>query len=144
MFKKFGISKDRLVFEGATSRYEHLSAYNRVDIALDTFPYSGGLTTIESLLMGVPVITLPHETFASRHALSHLTTVGLQECVAQTLDDYVCRTVKFARDENRLSELRRNLPGQTRKSSLCNGIQHCSELEKQLISCWEKWCDEHL
>lgn len=143
MFEKFGIARDRLVFEGATGRYEHLSAYNRVDIVLDTFPYSGGLTTIEALLMGVPVITLPHDTFASRHALGHLTTVGLQECVAQTLDDYISCAVALAQDVDRLSVLRRNLPVKARNSSLCDGGSYCKALERQFISCWETWCDTH-
>ncbi len=83
-----------------------LSEYNRIDLALDPLPYNGGLTTCEALWMGVPVLTCPGETFASRHSLSHLSTVGLTETIARTLDEYVELAVTLARDLSRLASLR--------------------------------------
>ena len=78
-------------------RRELLAAYNTIDVALDPFPYSGGLTTCEALWMGVPVVTCPGETFASRHSLSHLSNVGLTETVAEDPSEYVERAVRLAR-----------------------------------------------
>ena len=85
-------------------RPQLLAAYNTIDVALDPFPYSGGVTTCESLWMGVPVVTCPGETFASRHSLSHLSNVGLTETVAQDPRDYVERAVRLAEDLPHLAD----------------------------------------
>ena len=84
LFAGQGIESDRLELLGRATHADLLSEYQRIDLALDPFPYSGGLTTCEALWMGVPVITCPGETFASRHALSHLSNVGFPGTVAPT------------------------------------------------------------
>ena len=66
-----------------SSYADYLATYHQVDLALDPFPFSGSSTTCEALWMGVPVVTCPGETFASRHSLSHLSNVGLTETIAQ-------------------------------------------------------------
>ncbi len=88
-----------------------LAFYNRVDIALDTFPYSGG----------VPVITLAGGTFASRHSLSHLLTIGLLELVANDCNDYVRIAVDQANDTKKLEFLRLGLRDKMAGSPICDG-----------------------
>ena len=63
-----------------------LAAYGEVDVALDPMPYSGGLTTLEALWMGVPVVTLPGRRFCARHSLSHVTVLGYPEWAASDPD----------------------------------------------------------
>ena len=116
-----GVDSQRILCRGKLPHHELLASYNQVDITLDTHPYSGGLTTCESLWMGVPVVTLRGETFASRHSASHLTQVGLRELIAGGEEEYVSIAVDLATDQERLSELRASLRERMRNSPLFDG-----------------------
>ena len=116
-----------------------LAEYNRLDLVLDPFPYSGGITTCEALWMGVPVITLPGKTFAGRHSLSHLSNVGLTETVARDVAEYVELAVRLAHDLPRLAKWRAELRGQVASSPLCDGPRFAANLMKALRSIWQEW-----
>ncbi|MDD2273729.1 MAG: tetratricopeptide repeat protein [Desulfuromonadaceae bacterium] len=113
LFRSFagnGIPAERLIVHGVTStREEHLSRYSLVDIALDTFPYHGTTTTCESIWMGVPVVTLAGKTHVSRVGVSLLHTIGLEDLVAESPDEYIAKAVSLATDRQRLVWLRENL-----------------------------------
>jgi predicted O-linked N-acetylglucosamine transferase (SPINDLY family) len=128
-----GIERHRLILEGPAPHPEFLGRYNAVDLALDTFPYSGGLTTCEALWMGVPVITLPGPTFAGRHAQSHLTNAGLAGLVAATPQQYLDIAARLAADRQRLSGLRRSLRDQVAQSPLCDSQRFARALERALL-----------
>jgi predicted O-linked N-acetylglucosamine transferase (SPINDLY family) len=132
LFAAHGIAAERIELQGFSPRAELLGQYNRVDLALDTFPYSGGLTTCEALWMGVPVVTCPGATFASRHALSHLSNVGLTETIAENLDEYVERAVRLAQDRVGLAELRAGLRQRVARSPLCDGRRFAENLVRVL------------
>ena len=117
-----------------------LAAYNTIDLALDPFPYSGGLTTCEALWMGVPVVTCPGETFASRHSLSHLSNVGLTETVAADAREYVELAVRLAGDLPHLAALRAGLRDRMARSPLCDGERFAGHLSRQLRDVWRQWC----
>jgi predicted O-linked N-acetylglucosamine transferase (SPINDLY family) len=129
---------------GGSAREEHLATYRAIDIALDPFPYSGGLTTLDALWMGVPVVTLPGDTFASRHSLSHLAGVGLQELAARTADQYLALAAGLAEDLGRLADLRAGLRERVARSPLCDGDRLADELLAVLRDAWRAFCSRGL
>ena len=87
--------------------------------------------------MGVSIVTCPHETFASRHSLSHLSRVGLTELVAANLEDYVDLAVSLASDLPRLTRIRSDLRDRMQSSSLCDGPRFATNLGSLLQSIWK-------
>jgi len=128
-FKACGAPDDCLIFEGPVHAQSFLATYGRIDIALDPLSYSGGLTTMEALWMGVPVLTLPGRRFTSRHSASHLSTIGLDDWVCDSREDYVARAFARAVDLAGLSALRANLRPRMQASPLCDGTRMARQLE---------------
>jgi predicted O-linked N-acetylglucosamine transferase (SPINDLY family) len=110
--------------------------HGEVDIVLDPFPYSGGLTTCEALWMGVPVVTMPGESFASRHSASHLHNVGLPDWVAPDVDGYVELAVARAADLPALRRLRAELRPRMQASPLCDAPRFAANFAAAL---WQVW-----
>jgi protein O-GlcNAc transferase len=119
-FGRRGIDCNRVLLEPMTLHYDALDAYNRVDLALDTQPYSGGLTTCESLWMGVPVITFPNNTFAGRHSTSHLTNAGYPQFVAADWSGYVNLALSWSAQPHLLAQIRSQMRDRVRSSPLCD------------------------
>jgi predicted O-linked N-acetylglucosamine transferase (SPINDLY family) len=139
-FTSAGVDPERLDLRGTMRQPDLLAAYNTVDLALDPFPYSGGVTTCEALWMGVPVVTCPGETFASRHSFSHLSNVGLTEFVARDAQDYIDLAVRMAHDLPRLAEIRAGLRERMARSPLCDGPRFAANLTALLRDVWRQWC----
>lgn len=127
-----GIAADRVTFLGGGSRCDFLAGYQAVDLALDTAPYSGGLSTCEALWMGVPVLTCPGRTFASRHSLSHLTNAGFEETIATDPDDLVALAVAWSCDLDRLAQVRSTMRERLLVSPLCNAAAFAADLAERL------------
>jgi len=127
-FARRGIAAERILLEGWSPQRELLAAYGRVDLALDTQPYSGGLTTCEALWMGVPVITFPGATFAGRHATSYLSNTGLTQFVAADWPSYVDLAALWASRRDELAVLRGTLRDRVRRSPLCDARQFADDL----------------
>jgi len=139
-FVAHGIGAGRLILEGPAPRPVYFSAYHRVDIALDPFPYPGGTITAESLWMGVPVLTLMGERFLSRQGVGLLTNAGLTEWIAADAGDYVVRAVSHAGDLQRLAMLRNGLRQQVLASPLFDARRFARHFETALRGMWRKWC----
>jgi len=135
-----GTEPHRLECLGWSPHPEMLAEYRRIDVALDPFPYNGGLTTCEAMWMGVPVVTFPGETFASRHSLSHLSNVGFTETIARSLDHYVDIAVALATDLPRLAALRSEFRAHMAASPLCDGKLFAHHFMRILRGVWRHVC----
>ncbi|MFN9175704.1 MAG: tetratricopeptide repeat protein [Synechocystis sp.] len=135
-----GATAEQLLFEPPTSNLvEFLAAYQRLDISLDTFPYNGGTTTCESLLMGVPVITLRGQHFFSRMSHGFLSHLGLGELSANNETEYVAIAQTLAQDLDHLQRLRNNLRQRLLQSPVCNAQGATQALEKAYRRAWHQY-----
>lgn len=115
-FEQHGVAAERVIFEAV--RGAHMPHYNRIDIALDTFPQTGGTTTCEAAWMGTPTVSLVGPALFERLSYSILMNAGLQDMCVQSIEDYVARATALAGDGARIAELRVNLRAQLKASPL--------------------------
>jgi protein O-GlcNAc transferase len=140
-FAAHGIDSQRIIFVGkAPTVSAHLAYYAQVDIALDTFPYNGATTTLESLWMGVPIVSLVGSRAASRYGLAFLSAVGLSELAATDLEHFVATAAALANDRERLISLRKTLRGTLGNSSLCDAVGFAQSVENAYRQMWQRWC----
>lgn len=137
---RHGIDPNRVRFEGSSPREEYLRAYNQVDICLDPFPYPGGTTTVESLWMGVPVLTLTGSGMLARQGESLLHNAGLPDWVAATEDAYVAQAVRLSSDPWPLMELRKHLRSRLSASPVLDAPRFARHLETALRDMWSEYC----
>ena len=139
-FAKYGISEGRIKFiwekhpEGS-----HLRYYNDIDIALDTFPLTGGTTTIDAVWMGIPVVTLiMGETHRHRLSYSVLSNIGIRvdDLISFSKEEYIQKAVTLANNPIRASELRRTIPEAIKGSIMCNPEQFARHIEAAYIDAW--------
>lgn len=116
-----GIDETRYAFQGRVSWIDYFSSYNQVDIALDSYPYTGATTTFDALVMGTPVITLAGQHSISRSASSILTALGHSEWIAQSADDYVEIAKTLAEQIQQQPEFKHLLRQEFLLSSLIDG-----------------------
>lgn len=140
LFAACGVESERLAFEDAVGYAAYLDALGRVDLMLDPFPFAGGITTCDALWMGVPVITCPGETFASRHALSYMSAMGFTETTAPDAAEYVALATAWAHDLPRLASLRAELRRRMAGSPLCDGKRFAENWLALMRQIWQRWC----
>ena len=129
-FRIYGIDPWRITMMPRTEGLNaHLLNYNRIDIALDTFPYNGTTTTCESLWMGVPVICLSGNRHAGRVGLSLLTQIGLKELIAESMDEYITNATRLAGNRHQLQAYRETLRERMTGSPVCDGWKFTRSLE---------------
>lgn len=135
-YAEHGIEAERLILEGSSPRAEYLACYHRVDIALDPFPYPGGTTSMESLWMGVPVVTRHGDRFLSHAGETIACNAGLREWVAADEDDYIAKTVLFASNPDQLARLRAGLRQQVLASPLFDAASFARNFENAIWAIW--------
>lgn len=138
-----GIALDRIVLLPSTATVdEHLALYQRVHIALDTFPYHGTTTTCEALWMGVPVVSLIGPRHAARVGASLLGASGLQALIAAHADEFVQICAQLAVDRSKLAELRTSLRAQLQGSALLDAPGYATRFYAALRTAWHQRCAE--
>lgn len=137
-FGQRGIDKERIELRGPSFHADLLKEYADIDIALDPFPFTGGLTSCEALWMGVPVITWPQSRVVSRQTFAFLSQIGLSELAAKDAEDYVRIAAELAKDSERLISLRTNLRDRMRASSLMDETGFTRHLENTLIDLYQR------
>lgn len=131
-FNDCGVYPERVEFCGPVpDMVSHLSFYNRIDIALDTFPYNGTTTTCEALWMGVPVVTLLGNWHAARVGYSILSRTGLGSFAAISIEKYIEIASFLSSDSQQLTKLRFGLRSALVRSDLCNRELIVREIETE-------------
>jgi len=142
-FEEQGIESERLELIGhIETRNEHLDLYNRIDIALDVYPYNGTTTTCEALWMGVPVICKRGDRHAARVSASLLNNIYLEELIATDDEDYISIACKLASDTIYLSKLRSFMRQRMLDSTLCNTQSFTHKIENIFRKIWRECCDK--
>jgi predicted O-linked N-acetylglucosamine transferase (SPINDLY family) len=139
-FQAEEIEADRVEFVGFHPHQQYLELYQRIDIGLDTFPYNGHSTGLDSYWMGVPVVTLVGPTVVGRAGYSQLMNLGLPSLIAQSPADFVRIATELACDLPRLRELRATLRSRMRDSPLMDARRFAASIESAYREMWQKWC----
>jgi predicted O-linked N-acetylglucosamine transferase (SPINDLY family) len=119
---------------------EYFAALGEIDIALDPFPYNGGITSCDTLWMGTPLLTLAGTTYVSRQGVAILSNVGMEDWIAKTPEEFIEKAKKSASEAARLSLLRGKLRDMVKKSSICDWKAYGSKWEEAVRKLWKTWC----
>jgi predicted O-linked N-acetylglucosamine transferase (SPINDLY family) len=125
-----GIDPQRLNFAENLPLDEHLARYRAADLFLDTLPYNAHTTASDALWAGVPVLTQIGKSFPARVAASLLNTVGLQELITHSQDEYEAKAIQLSRDTDYLASLKNTLEQRRHDSPLFDGKLFARHLEK--------------
>lgn len=140
LFSTNGVTPDRVdLLPQTPDQGDHLRAYDRLDIALDPFPYNGTTTSCEALWMGVPVVTLLGSHHVARVTASLLHRIGLDDLVAHSPDAYLDIAAGLAADLDRLETLRQTLRTRMKASPLCDPYRFASQVEAAYRRMWQDW-----
>ncbi|SMH52304.1 O-linked N-acetylglucosamine transferase, SPINDLY family protein [Azospirillum agricola] len=138
LFAAAGLDPARLDLRGGESHQDILAGYGAVDVALDPFPWSGGVATLESLWMGVPVVTLAGDRFGARRAATHLASAGLSALAVEDEDAYVAMAAALVSDSTALAGLRAGLRDRLTASPALDGVRFTRALEAAFGAMWQR------
>jgi predicted O-linked N-acetylglucosamine transferase (SPINDLY family) len=142
-FAAHGLASDRVEFLGYTVREQHLTAFAKVDICLDPFPQNGGVSTWEALHMGVPVVAKLGQVPVSRLSGAILSSLGLNDWVAESAEEYATIAVEQASTPEHLRQLRHALPVTIADSASGNGARYTRAVEEAYRAMWRDYCCHH-
>ena len=128
-----------MILEGESkTRKELLNIYNKIDIGLDPFPFQGNTTTIESIWMGVPVITLKGNRYIFHFGESINSNLNMSDWIAEDDNDYISKAIKFSSNIEKLSIIRKELRNKALKSAIFDSKRFADNFNKLLWEIWKK------
>jgi protein O-GlcNAc transferase len=139
MMQKENVDPGRIEFVPFQARREYLETYRRIDIGLDTIPYNGHTTSLDSFWMGVPVVTRVGRTVVGRAGFSQLCNLNLRELAAESDEEFVRIASGLAGDLNRLALLRSTLREKMEKSPLMDGERFAKDIEETYRAVWREF-----
>lgn len=140
---RLALPLDRVILE-PRKRSNQYVLYNRIDIALDPFPFTGGTTTLDALWMTVPVVSLAGKYFTARMGVTILNNLGLPELIVQDEGAYVELAVALAKDASKLRAIRGNLRQQMSASRMMDFAAFARDMETAYRGMWRQWCDSRI
>ncbi|HPF57642.1 MAG TPA: tetratricopeptide repeat protein [Candidatus Competibacteraceae bacterium] len=141
VMKQSGVDCERIEFIPPLAFDKYLACIAQVDLVLDPFPYNGGTTSIDALIMGVPLVTLAGDRSIARGGVSLLSNLGRVELIAATPQEYIGIVQQLANEPLRLAALRQGLRQQLAHSPLMDGARFTRNLEALYRQMWQTWCD---
>ncbi len=133
------MSSDRLSFVQRSLFGEYLKTYERIDIALDPFPYVGGTTSCDALWMGAPVVTLAGELATGRGGVSIMNNIAHSEWIADSPGQYIEIAKGLAGDLPALAQIRSGLRDRMRNSPLMDAKRFAADMENAYRQMWQAW-----
>ncbi|HSZ57217.1 MAG TPA: hypothetical protein VK797_16230, partial [Tepidisphaeraceae bacterium] len=140
-FNRHGIDPSRIEFAPRTPQRQYWALYHRIDITLDPTPYGGHTTAMDSIWMGVPVVSLAGKLPVGRAGVTILSNIGLPELVARSPQEYVNVSAQLANDHDRLMQLRPALRDCLRRSPLMDAPRFARNLQAAYREIWKNWCE---
>ena len=143
-FQKNGINAEKIITEGQSkTREEMLKKYNKIDIALDPFPYPGVTTSLEANWMGVPLLTKRGNNFYSRIGTSINKNLNMENWIANNEKDYILKAISKASDLEKLFQIKKELRNKFIKSPLSNVKLFAKNFENCLNLMWKTYLEKN-
>jgi predicted O-linked N-acetylglucosamine transferase (SPINDLY family) len=132
-----GIDPDRIVFSGKVAKLRHLARHRLADLFLDTRYYTAHTTASDALVAGIPIITYPGDTFASRVTASMLKAIGLEELILPTLEAYEATAIAIGRDPARIAALKAKVDANRPVTPLFDTARWVRNVERAYGLIWD-------
>jgi protein O-GlcNAc transferase len=138
LFKKEGIDSERIIIKGFEERDSYLNFYNQLDLALDPFPIGGGTTSLDTLSMGVPILTIHGQHLSHRFTSCMNKSLHLNDLICLKKEDYIDKAVALASNPEEIQALRNHILNSFEDSEICDIKNFVNKFEKAIHSLWKK------
>jgi predicted O-linked N-acetylglucosamine transferase (SPINDLY family) len=144
LFEKNNIPSSRITIENGGNREKILHDYNKIDILLDTYPYGGGTTSLESAWMCVPILTISGNSFVSRGATSVNLSLGMSDWNCKNKIEYLEKAINFSSDIDLLSEIKSQLIKKRKTINIFDNVSYAKNFYFMMRNVWNKYLEQNI